>query len=108
MQNLTRPRRGVGSSGAAGLGQELRQVDRGASAEVADYFRSAQTADLAADGKRQRAGQAIEEAAGVKVAGSGRVDDARNRRRRDAMLGSGRQDDAARLAARQGSDCDMP
>src|ERR1700719_3606657 len=75
---------------------------------MADNFGSAQTADLAAGGKRQAAGQAVEEAAGVEIARPGGVDDARDRRRRDRMLGSGRQDYAASRAAGQRGDRDMP
>ncbi len=41
---------------------------------MADDFGSAQTADLAADGERQIAGQAIEETAGIKIARPGRID----------------------------------
>src|SRR2546426_657266 len=59
---------------------ELRQLDLGASAETADYFGSAQTADLAADGKRQGAGQPVKKAAGVEVAGPGGVDNTRDGR----------------------------
>ena len=75
---------------------------------MVDDFGSAQTPDLAADLKRQGAGQAVEKAGGVEVACPGGVDDAGNRRRRDRMLGSGRQYHAARRAARQGGDRDMP
>jgi hypothetical protein len=53
---------------AAGVGQELGQVDVGTAAEMTDDFGSAQTAGLAADGKRHNADQGIGEAAGVKIA----------------------------------------
>src|SRR6516162_11208219 len=75
---------------------------------MADDFGSAQTADLAAGGERQSAGQAIKEAAGVKIARSGGVDDTGNRRGRDETLGAWRQDHAARRAPGQGGDRDMP
>src|SRR5205814_5695127 len=75
---------------------------------MADDFGSAQTADLAANGKRQSAGQAIEEAAGVEVARPGSVDNACNRCCRDAMRRSVCQNHAACRTSGQGGDRDMP
>ena len=74
---------------------------------MADDFGSAQAADPAAGGERQIAGQAVEKTAGVEIARSGGVDDARHRRRRDAMLASVRQDHAARGTAGQCRDRDV-
>jgi hypothetical protein len=54
---------------------------------MTDDFGSAQTADPAADGKRESAGQALEKAAGVKITRPGGVDDTRNRRSRDLATG---------------------
>src|SRR5262249_54278136 len=93
-------------AGGPRLYDELRQADIGASAEMADDLGSAQAADLAANGKRQIAGQAVEETAGVEVPRSGGVDNAGHRCRRDAMLGAVRKDQAAGRAAGQGSDSD--
>ena len=59
---------------AAGVGQELGQVDLGTATEMTDDFGSAQTAGLAADGKRHNADQGIGEAAGVKIALPGGID----------------------------------
>src|SRR5258708_35197009 len=75
---------------------------------MADDFSSAQTADLAASGERQITGQPVKKTTGVKIACPGGVDDAHNRRRRDAVLGPRRQDHAALRAARQGGNRDMP
>jgi len=41
---------------------------------MADIFGSAQTADLAADGNWQSAGQAVEKAAGVEIARPAGID----------------------------------
>src|SRR5215831_6295800 len=97
------PRRGR----APRRGHQRHQLHFRAGPEMADYFGSAQTADLAADGKRQIAGQAVKETAGIEIARPGGVDDARDRRRRDRVLGSRRENDAPRRAARQGRDRDM-
>jgi hypothetical protein len=67
-------RSGARDHQAAGVGQELGQVDLGAGTEMTDDFGSAQTADIAANGKRWSAGQAIEAAAGVKIALPGGID----------------------------------
>src|SRR5206468_7047875 len=72
-----------------------------------DYFGSAQTADPAADGERQAAGQAIEKTTGVEIARSRRIDDARDRCCGDAMLGAVRQYYAARGTAGQCGDLDL-
>ena len=74
---------------------------------MADDFGSAQTADPAAGGERQAAGQAIEKARGVEIAGPGGVDDARHRRRRHRVLLARGQHDAALGAAGQRRDRDM-
>src|SRR5206468_11724024 len=79
-------------SDQAGFGDKTRQRRFGAGADMADDFGSAQTADLAAGGERAVAGQAIKETASVKIAGPGGVDDPRDRRGGDAMLGAVRQD----------------
>jgi hypothetical protein len=59
---------------AAGVGQELGQVDLGTATEMTDDFGSAQTAGLAPDGKQHNADQGIGEAAGVKIALPGGID----------------------------------
>src|SRR6516162_5679230 len=59
---------------AAGVGQELGQVDLRAVTEMPGDFGSAQTADLAANGKRHSAGQGIREAPDVKIALPGGID----------------------------------
>src|SRR5260370_18260747 len=85
----------------------MRQIDLGTGADMADDFGSAQTADLAADGEGELAGQPIEKAAGVKIARAGGVDDPCHRRCGDAMLGAVSQDHAARGTAGERSDRDM-
>ncbi len=105
-QNLGAPPAGADPLGAPGLGDQLGQIELGASADMTDDFGSAQAADLAADGERQVAGQAVKKAAGIEIARPRGVDHASDRRRIDAMLGAGRQDDAARCAAGQGGDGD--
>src|SRR5690242_13903594 len=74
---------------------------------MADDLGSAEAADLAAGGERQPAGQAEEEACGVKVARAGRIDDPRYRRRRDGVLLAIGEDNAALFAAGQRGDRDM-
>src|SRR6516162_8272444 len=98
----------AGSSAAASLSDELRQFDLRAGTEMADDFGGAQTAEFAANGQRQTPRQPVEKTARVKVAGAGCVDDALDRYRRNAVLGSRNQDHATRGAARQGRDCNMP
>ena len=103
-----RPRRlRVGAQTRAGLGGELRQIALGAGADMADDFGSAQTADPAADGERQAAGQAVEETAGVEIAGPGGVDHPRHRRRRDQVLFARRSITLPGGAAGQRRDRDM-
>src|SRR5215469_7679207 len=79
----------------------MRQFRLGAAAKMADDFGSAQTAQFAASGKRQTAGQAVEKPARVKIACPGRVDDASDWRRIDFVLRTICQDDTACCAARQ-------
>ena len=90
-----------------GLGDQLRQSALGAGADMADDFGGAQTADPAANGQRQPAGQAVEKPAGIEIAGAGGVDDARHRCGFDPMLLAVGQDDAALCAAGQRGDRDM-
>src|SRR5437764_1725781 len=74
---------------------------------MADDLGSAEAADLAAGGERQPAGQAKEEACGVKIARPGRIDDPRHRRRRDGALLATGEDETALFAAGQRGDRDM-
>src|SRR5215472_14856841 len=93
--------------GTGGVGQELRQLEFGAGAEMADDLSRTQAADLAANGERQIAGQAIEEAAGVQIARPGAVDYTDDRSRRNLVLGVRRQYHAPGRATGQSGDRDM-
>src|ERR1700761_4445495 len=74
---------------------------------MADYFRSAQAAELATNGKRQSAGQPIEKPSRIKVAGPGAVDDPRYRCGRYLVCVAVGENDAALRTAGQCSDRDM-
>src|SRR5213075_2866276 len=97
---------GSGSDEARCL-DEAFQRDVRPRADMADDFGGAQAADLAANGERQVAGQAEQEACGIEVARSGRVDDPRYRGRAHPVYAVAGHDYAARLAAGQGRDRDM-
>src|SRR5262245_18260416 len=85
----------------------MQQIDLGTGADMTDDFGSAQTADLAADGEGQAAGQPAEKAAGVEIAGSSGVDDLCYWGCGDAVLGAVGEDYAARGTAGERSDRDM-
>src|SRR5438874_13124263 len=94
-------------SDEAGCLDEPFQRDFRPRADMADDLGSAQAADTAAGGEGQAAGQAEQEACGVKVARPGGIDDPGYRRCGDGVLLAIGQDDAAALAPGQRGDRDM-
>src|SRR3954451_2169362 len=75
--------------------------------DMADDFGGAQAADLAANRERQAAGQPVQKAGGVEVAGPGRIDDPLDRRGGNPVRLVAADDDAPRAAAGQRGDLDM-
>src|SRR5438034_3366348 len=105
--SATPPRQLAGSgSDEARCLDEAFQRDFRPRADMADDFGGAQAADLAASGERQVAGQAEQEACGIEVARSGRVDDPRHRGRAHPVYAIAGHDYAARRAAGRGRGWD--
>src|SRR5580704_6645943 len=83
---VTASRQPAGScSGKAGRFGEPLQPDFGPRPDMADDFGGAQATDPAAGGERQPAGQAEQNARGIKVARPGGIDDPRHRLRGDGV-----------------------
>src|SRR5262249_11698233 len=72
--------------------------------DVGDDLGGAEAAEAAGEVERAAVGHAVEEAAGVEVAGAGGVDDARERRRRDLVAGGAPDDEPAPGAPGQPGD----
>src|SRR5712671_8149330 len=75
--------------------------------DMADDFGGAQAADLAANRERQAAGQPVQKAGSVEVAGPGRIDDPLDRRGGNPVRLVAADDDAPGAAAGQRGDLDM-
>src|SRR5260221_11590755 len=74
---------------------------------MADDLGGAEAAQARARREVAAMRQAVEEAAGIEVAGAGGVDQPRHLLRRDRLRGAGGDDDPALLAARQRGDVAM-
>src|SRR5260370_33743146 len=90
-----------------GFRREILERGLGARREMADDLGGAEAAQARARREVAAMRQAVEEAAGIEVAGAGGVDQPRHLLRRDRLRGAGGDDDRALLAARQRGDVAM-